>query len=139
MLLFILKQHDKDYEMELKYMEENKFGSNKLAHAQYYAELRSGKIIEIDEGFTSLFGYTKEEVDNGLVCMDIMQDVDAKEFVAELKRQFVFSRKACYEHNVISKTGRVFKVCTFVELQNKLLNGHRVVMVDMADISNVNN
>lgn len=116
-------------------MEENKLKVKRLAHAQYYAELRSGKIIEVDDGFTELFGYSKNEVAEGLRCMDIMNGVNIRDFVKELRERFVYSNKACYEHEVISKLGRIFNVCTFVEVQNKLLNGHRVVMVDMADIT----
>ncbi len=111
------------------------FAEHRLGHAQYYAELRSGRIIKADEGFMKLFGYTKEDIAAGMLCMDIMRDVDTKEFVAELRNQFVYSNKACYYHNVVSKDGREFTVCAFVELQNTLLKGHRVVVVDIADIS----
>ena len=75
-------------------MENNKLNVNRVAHAQYYAELRSGKIINIDEGFTKLFGYDKNDMANGLRCMDIMNNVDVRAFVKALRETFVYSNQA---------------------------------------------
>ena len=33
-----------------------------IAYGRYSMEMRSGKILTIDEGFTKLIGYTEEDV-----------------------------------------------------------------------------
>lgn len=38
-----------------------------IPYAQFSTEMRSGKIIKIDDGFTKLLGYTEDDVKNGLV------------------------------------------------------------------------
>ena len=39
----------------------------KLPFTRFAMEMRSGKIIEIDEGFVKMLGYTEEDMKNGLV------------------------------------------------------------------------
>ena len=41
-----------------------------LPNTHYTVELRSGRVITIDEGFENLFGYTQADVDAGLVFKD---------------------------------------------------------------------
>ena len=48
-----------------------------IPYAQFSTEMRSGKIIKIDDGFTKLLGYTEDDVKNGLVF---------KQFVPDLRR-----------------------------------------------------
>lgn len=39
----------------------------KLPFTRFAMEMRSGKIIEIDDGFVKMLGYTEEDMKNGLV------------------------------------------------------------------------
>ena len=39
-----------------------------IPYAQFSTEMRSGKIIKIDDGFTKLLGYTEDDVKNGRVA-----------------------------------------------------------------------
>ena len=48
----------------------------KLPFTRFAMEMRSGKIIEIDEGFVKMLGYTEEDMKNGLVFKDIVPDID---------------------------------------------------------------
>ena len=43
----------------------------KLPFTRFAMEMRSGKIIEIDEGFVKMLGYTEEDMKNGL-CSRIL-------------------------------------------------------------------
>jgi PAS domain S-box-containing protein len=113
--------------------------SDKMMHiipyAQFFAEMRSGKIISIDEGFTKMLGYTQEDVDNGLVFKQFLPDVEYNEVIAELREQFISQKYACYRHGVICKDGEIRMVVAFFTIQNKLLNGHRVLEVSVADVT----
>ena len=48
----------------------------KLPFTRFAMEMRSGKIIEIDDGFVKMLGYTEEDMKNGLVFKDIVPDID---------------------------------------------------------------
>ena len=69
-----------------------------IPYCQYSMEMRSGKIIEIDYGFTSLLGYTQDDVNNGLVFKQMVPDVEYKAIIDELREQFIENRYVCYQH-----------------------------------------
>ena len=54
-----------------------------IPNGRYSMEMRSGKILNIDEGFTSLLGYTDEDVKAGLVFKQLMPDVEYNENIAD--------------------------------------------------------
>ena len=58
-----------------------------IPYAQFSTEMRSGKIIKVDDGFTNMLGYTEEDVKNGLVFKDFVPDVEYNEIIAELREQ----------------------------------------------------
>ncbi len=95
-----------------------------IPYAQFSTEMRSGKIIKIDDGFTKLLGYTEDDVKNGLVFKQFVPDLEYSEIIAELREQFIEKKYACYRHEVVSKTGEI-----------RMLNGHRVLEVSVADIT----
>ena len=99
-----------------------------IPYAQFSTEMRSGKIIKIDDGFTKLLGYTEDDVKNGLVFKQFVPDLEYSE-------QFIEKKYACYRHEVVSKTGEIRMIVAFFTIQNKLLNGHRVLEVSVADIT----
>jgi len=101
-----------------------------IPNGRYSMEMRSGKLLDVDEGFTQLLGYTDEDIKNGL-----MPDVEYNEIIADLRAKFIESRFACYQHEMVAKDGKVLEVVSFVNIQNKLLEGHRVLEVGMADIT----
>lgn len=109
-----------------------------IPYSQYLMEMRSGKIFNIDEGFTEVLGYTQEDIDNGLVFKQLVPDVEYNAIIEELKEQFIDKRYVCYQHEMYAKTGETVEVVSFINMQNKLLNGHRVLKVSIASISGFN-
>ena len=81
--------------------------AKKIPYAQFSTEMRSGKIIKIDDGFTKLLGYTEDDVKNGLVFKQFVPDLEYSEIIAELREQFIEKKYACYRHEVVSKTGEI--------------------------------
>ncbi|MCI6165495.1 MAG: PAS domain-containing protein [Lachnospira sp.] len=104
---------------------------------QFSMEMRSGKIIEIDEGFTSLLGYTEEDVKAGLVFKQFVPDVEYDEIITVLREKFIEHRYTCYRHEFLTKEGKSMPVVSFYKIQNKLLDGHRVLKVSVADIAGI--
>ncbi|MDD3239322.1 MAG: hypothetical protein PHW47_04390 [Lachnospira sp.] len=108
-----------------------------IPYTQFSMEMRSGKVIKIDDGFTNLLGYTDEDVANGLVFKQFVPSIEYDEIISELREQFIAKRYACYQHQVVSKTGETLEIVSFFTIQNKLLNGHRVLEISIADITNI--
>ena len=105
----------------------------KLPFTRFAMEMRSGKIIEIDEGFVKMLGYTEEDMKNGLV----FKDIDYEGIITELRETFIDQRYACYEHYFQTKTGKKIRVVVFIRIENKLLEGHRVLRVSVGNISDL--
>ena len=105
-----------------------------IAYGRYSMEMRSGKILSIDEGFTKLIGYTEDDVKNGLVFKQFVPDVEYDDIITDLRQRFIDNVYTCYEHEMVTKTGSRLEVVSFVKIQNKLLEGHRVLEVGMAAI-----
>lgn len=108
-----------------------------IPYTQFSMEMRSGKVITIDESFTNLLGYTDEDVANGLVFKQFVPSVEYDEIIAELREKFIDKRYACYQHEVVAKNGKPLEILAFFRIQNKLNNGHRVLKVSIADITNI--
>lgn len=106
-----------------------------IPYGQFSMEMRSGRIINCDNGFTNLLGYSKEDIEKGIVFKDFVPDVEYNEIIDELREQFIETRYACYQHEMVSKSGTSLKIVSFFTIQNKLLNGHRVLEVSIADIT----
>lgn len=47
-----------------------------IPNGRYSMEMRSGKLLDVDEGFTQLLGYTDEDIKNGLIFKQLMPDVE---------------------------------------------------------------
>ena len=110
----------------------------KLPFTRFAMEMRSGKIIEIDDGFVKMLGYTEEDMKNGLVFKDIVPDIDYESIISELRETFIDQRYACYEHFFKTKTGEKIRVVVFIRIENKLLEGHRVLRVSVGNVSSLN-
>lgn len=110
---------------------------NRLECAQCSMELRSGRVIKADDGFVKMFGYSKEDIENGLDYSNLMPCFDSKEIVAKLRELFVFSSAVCYEHTVMCKSGEVKAVCSMIKIQNDLLKGHRVINVTCTELAKI--
>ena len=107
-----------------------------IPNGRYSMEMRSGKLLDVDEGFTQLLGYTDEDIKNGLIFKQLMPDVEYNEIIADLRAKFIESRFAIdLDKFEARKDGKVLEVVSFVNIQNKLLEGHRVLEVGMADIT----
>lgn len=107
-----------------------------IPNGRYTMEMRSGKLLKIDEGFTSLVGYTKEEVEAGVVFKQLVPDVEYNEIIDDIREKFIDSRYVCYQHEMVTKSGNHIEVVSFINIQNKLLEGHRVLEVGVAEITN---
>ena len=105
-----------------------------IAYGRHSMEMRSGKILTIDEGFTKLIGYTEEDVKNGLVFKQFVPDVEYDDIITDLRQRFIDNVYTCYEHEMVTKTGSRLRVVSFVTIQNKVLEGYRVLEVGMAAI-----
>lgn len=105
-----------------------------IPYSQYLMEMRSGRIFTIDEGFTEILGYTQEDVEAGLVFKQLVPDVEYNAIIEELKEQFIEKSYVCYQHEMLTKTGGTIEVVSFIRIQNKLLNGHRVLKVSIASL-----
>lgn len=103
-----------------------------LPFAQFSIEMRSGKIIEFDDGFTSLLGYTGEDLEGGIVFKDIIPYMNYEDFVTELREHFIAKRYVSYKQTYVTKTGDNITTTAFYKIENKLLAGHRVVKVSAA-------
>lgn len=103
-----------------------------IPFTQFSMEMRSGKIIEIDDGFTELLGYTEEEFKEGIVFKQFVPDVEYDEVITELREKFIDKRYASYVQEFVAKDGRALKVVVFYKIENKLLAGHRVIKVSAA-------
>ena len=89
-----------------------------IPNGRYSMEMRSGKLLDVDEGFTQLLGYTDEDIKNGLIFKQLMPDVEYNEIIADLRAKFIESRFACYQHEMVTKDGKVLEVVSFVNIQN---------------------
>ena len=58
-------------------------------NGRYSMEMRSGKLLDVDEGFTQLLGYTDEDIKNGLIFKQLMPDVEYNEIIADLRAKFI--------------------------------------------------
>ncbi len=108
-----------------------------IPNGRYSVEMRSGKVIKIDEGFTNLLGYTEDDVKEGLVFKQFVPDVEYDEIISDLRATFINERYACYQHEMLAKDGSKIKVVGFINIQNKLLEGHRVLEIGVANISSL--
>ena len=100
-------------------------------------ELRSGRVIKADEGFTRMLGYTKEDIAKGITYNELFPCFDPKKIVTELREKFVFSSSVCYEHTVMCKDGTVKAICSMIEIQNTLLQGHRVLAITATELDSM--
>ena len=101
-----------------------------IPFTQFSMEMRSGKIIDIDDGFTELLGYTEDDFEAGIVFKQFVPSVEYEEVITELREK----RYVSYVQEFVSKDGKPLKVVAFYKIENKLLAGHRVIKVSAAVI-----
>ena len=105
-----------------------------IPFTQFSMEMRSGKIIDIDDGFTELLGYTEDDFEAGIVSKQFVPSVEYEEVITELREKFIDKRYVSYVQEFVSKDGKPLKVVAFYKIENKLLAGHRVIKVSAAVI-----
>ena len=103
-----------------------------IPYTQFSMEMRSGKIIEIDDGFTALLGYTEEDFKEGIVFKQFVPSLEYEEIITELREKFIDKRYASYKQEFVTKTGEEISIVAFYKIENKLLAGHRVIKVSAA-------
>ncbi len=110
-----------------------------IEYGRYRMEMRSGKILKVDDGFKKLMGYSDEEVEAGLVFKQFVPNVEYDDIIKDLREKFIDNVYTCYEHEMFTKTGNRLTVVSFVTIQNKLLEGHRVLEVCVALLDKAEN
>ena len=60
-----------------------------IPFTQFSMEMRSGKIIDIDDGFTELLGYTEDDFEAGIVFKQFVPSVEYEEVITELREKFI--------------------------------------------------
>ena len=105
-----------------------------IPYTQFSMETISGKIIDIDDRFTELLGYTEEDFEDGIVFKQFVPSVEYDEVITELREKFIDKRYVSYVQEFLSKDGKTLKVVAFYKIENKLLAGHRVIKVSAAVI-----
>ena len=105
-----------------------------IPFTQFSMEMRSGKIIDIDDGFTELLGYTEDDFEAGIVFKQFVPSVEYEEVITELREKFIDKRYVSYVQEFVSKDGKPLQVVAFYKIENKLLAGHRVIKVSAAVI-----
>ena len=102
----------------------------KLPFLQFSMELRSGKIIEHDEGFLEILGYSEEEMETGEITLQqFVPSVEYNELTNQLRAEFLDKRYVSYRQEFVANNGNSFTVAAFYKIENKLLAGHRVIKV----------
>ena len=99
-----------------------------IPFTQFSMEMRSGKIIDIDDG------YTEDDFEAGIVFKQFVPSVEYEEVITELREKFIDKRYVSYVQEFVSKDGKPLKVVAFYKIENKLLAGHRVIKVSAAVI-----
>ena len=99
-----------------------------IPFTQFSMEMRSGKIIDIDDGDT------EEDVEAGIVFKQFVPSVEYEEVITELREKFIDKRYVSYVQEFVAKDGKPLKVVAFYKIENKLLAGHRVIKVSAAVI-----
>ena len=94
-----------------------------IPFTQFSMEMRSGKIIDIDDGFTELLGYTEDDFEAGIVFKQFVPSVEYEEVITELREKFIDKRYVSYVQEFVSKDGKPLKVVAFYKIENKLLAG----------------
>lgn len=95
--------------------------------------MRSGRILDIDERFTDVLGYTEDDIKDGTISFkNLVPDVEYESLIKEFREGFIEKRYMCYQHELVAKDNSVKKVVSFYRLENKLLDGHRVLRVSCA-------
>ncbi len=105
-----------------------------IPFTQFSMEMRSGKIIDIDDGFTELLGYSEDDFEAGIVFKQFVPSVEYEEVITELREKFIDKRYVSYIQEFVAKDGKTLKVVAFYKIENKLLAGHRVIKVSAAVI-----
>ena len=105
-----------------------------IPFTQFSMEMRSGKIIDIDDGFKELLGHTEDDFEAGIVFKQFVPSVEYEEVITELREKFIDKRYVSYVQEFVAKDGKPLKVVAFYKIENKLLAGHRVIKVSAAVI-----
>ena len=86
-------------------------------------------ILDIDDGFTELLGYTEDDFEAGIVFKQFVPSVEYEEVITELREKFIDKRYVSYVQEFVSKDGKPLKVVAFYKIENKLLAGHSSVLM----------
>ena len=72
------------------------------------------EIVEVDDTFTELTGYTKDDVfSSGMGQMDLIFPEDRTEYLCRVNEQLGRNQTAYFEHRIKKKDGNTLYVCCF--------------------------
>lgn len=94
------------------------------------------KVIEADDGFLNLTGYTREDVDNGTVLFQhLLPDDDYPVYMNKLYEVLTTRPEAFLEHRLQRKDGSVITVyCYGYDVRPDASASATIVMTDISDI-----
>ena len=78
-----------------------------IEYGRYAMEMRSGKILNIDDGLTKLLGYTENDVNEGLVFKQFVPDVEYDEIIKDLRKKFRMKVRIEGNNFDSKKSGRI--------------------------------
>ena len=85
-----------------------------------------------------MLGYTEEDMKNGLVFKDIVPDIDYESIISELRETFMTRDMHVMNIFLRQRLVKKIRVVVFIRIENKLLEGHRVLRVSVGNVSSLN-
>ncbi len=109
-----------------------------VTYGKYTFRQDTGKIVQIDDGFTKITGYTKEDIENiGLKMLDLIPQEDLSDYVTAVEKNLSVYNECYLEHQIIKKDGtKMYVLCygrdTFSEEFN--CDVGKIIIADVTDM-----
>ena len=102
-----------------------------IKYAKYYMDVElDGKIVKIDDGFTSITGYTWEDVvENNMTILSLIPEQSRAEYMAVLYKA-QSDGEAYLNHEILCKNGTIIAVNCFGEVYKDENTGHKYPLAD---------
>ncbi len=88
------------------------------------------KIIEYDDHFTELTGYSREDISSGLTQKQLIFEEEWDEYWDSVSNTLKSFKEACFDHRLKTKSGRSISVICFGSMDGKII---RIFIADITD------
>ncbi len=107
-----------------------------IKYAKYYMDVElDGKIVKIDDGFTSITGYTWEDVvENNMTILSLIPEQSRAEYMAVLYKA-QSDGEAYLNHEILCKNGTIIAVNCFGEVYKDENTGHNYTKILIVDVT----